>query len=86
MQDHRELSRHRNACTRHAAALGDLHAPGAQARPFAAADKQRVRRLIEGGPGKLVAAPAHLALDVGLAGLVARRRQAQMCGRHRAIA
>ncbi len=34
--------------------------------------------LVEGGAGEFDAAAADLALDVGLAGLVARRRQPQM--------
>ena len=35
VQDNGELARDRYAGTRHAPGLGDLHAPGAQARPFA---------------------------------------------------
>ena len=45
---------------------------------LAAADQQRMGRLVERRAGQLVAAPADAALHVGLAGLVAARRQAEM--------
>jgi hypothetical protein len=58
--------------------LGDLHAPGPQARPFAAAHEQRVRRLVERGAGEFVAASTDLPLNVGFARLIARGGQAKM--------
>jgi site-specific DNA recombinase len=74
----RELTGDRDASTRHAATPGDPHAPGAQGRPLPAADQQRVGGLVQGRPGELVAAAADPALHVGLAGLVALRRQAEV--------
>jgi hypothetical protein len=44
VQDHRELAGHRHACACHAPALGEVHLPRPQRRPFGAADQQRVRR------------------------------------------
>ena len=72
VQDDGELAGDRDAGARHAAMLGDLHAPGPQARPFAAAHQQGVGGLVERGAGEFVATAADLALDVGLARLVAR--------------
>jgi hypothetical protein len=46
VQDDGELAGDGDAGARHAAPLGDLHAPGAQARPFAAPHEQRVGCLI----------------------------------------
>src|SRR6476646_2034957 len=43
-----ELARDRDAGSRHAAAPGDLHASGAQARPPPALDQQRMGGLVEG--------------------------------------
>src|SRR5699024_1473437 len=79
VQDHRELARDCDPGARHAAASGDAHPPGAQARPLPAPYEQRMRRLVECGAGELVAASTDPALDVGLAGLIARRRQPEMC-------
>src|ERR1700757_4435221 len=78
MQNHSELACDRDPGSRHTPVLRDLHAPGAQARPFAAAYEQCVRRFVERCAGQLVTASADFALDVRLAGLVARRRQAEM--------
>src|SRR4051794_22640088 len=78
MEDDRELAGDRHAGSRHAPALGDLQAPGAQGRPLPAADQQRVGRLVERGSGELVAAAADAALHVRLAGLVALGRQAEV--------
>ncbi len=64
--------------SRHAAPLRYLHAPGPQRGPFRAADQQRVGRFVECRAGQLVAAAADPALHVGLAGLVASRRQAEV--------
>ena len=77
MEDDGELARNRHAGPRHATVFGDLHPPGAQARPFARARQQGMGRLVECSTGQFVAAAADLALDVGLARLVARRCQAQ---------
>ena len=46
VQDHGQLSGYGNARPRHAAMLGDLHAPGPQAGPFLAAHEQRVGGLV----------------------------------------
>lgn len=54
VQDDAQFAGHRHAGTRHAAASGDVHAPGAQARPFLRAHEQRMRRLVEGGAGEFV--------------------------------
>ncbi len=40
VQDHRQLASHGDAGTRHTPAFGDVHSPGAQGRPFGAADQQ----------------------------------------------
>ena len=72
MEDHGELAGDRDASAGHAAMLGNLHASGPQARPFAAAHEQRVRRLVERRAGEFVTTSADLALDVGLARLIAR--------------
>src|SRR3954451_12568583 len=53
-------------------------APGTQAGPFAAAHQQRVGGFVEGGAGEFVTTSADLAGDVGLAGLIAGRRQPEM--------
>jgi hypothetical protein len=78
VQNDSEFARHRDACACQAATLGDLHSPGPQARPLAAAHEQRVGSLIERGAGEFVAAATDPALDVGLAGLVACGGQAEM--------
>src|SRR5580704_12375976 len=78
VQDHRQLAGDCNTGTCHTPAFGNVHAPGAQRRPFGAADQQRVGCLIECGTGQFVTASADAALYVGLAGLVAPRRQAEM--------
>ena len=62
----------------HAAPLGDSQSPDAQGRPFLAAHRERVRRLVECGSGELVAAAADLADNIRLAGLVSAGRQAEM--------
>lgn len=49
-----------------------------QARPFARARQQGMGRLVERGAGQLVAAAADLALDIGLARLIAGRCQTKM--------
>ncbi len=58
--------------------FGDVHAPGAQRRPFGAADQQRVGGFVECGTGQFVAASADTALYVGFARLIPPRRQAKM--------
>lgn len=73
VQADRELAGYRHAGPRHAAAFGDIHGPRR-----ASSTILRMRCLVEGGAGEFVAAAANLALDLGLAGLVARRRQSQM--------
>ena len=78
MQDDGELAGDCDPGPRHASSLGNPHAPGAKGRPFLAAHEQRVGCLVERGAGALVAASADLALDVGLAGLIAGRGQAEM--------
>src|SRR5262249_28988089 len=78
VQDDGELAGDGDAGSRHAAPLCDLHAPGAQARPFAAAHEQPGGCLVERRAGELVAAAAYLSLDIGFAGLIAPRRQAEM--------
>lgn len=77
VQDDGELAGDSDASARHAAPLGDLHAPGAQARPFAAPHEQRVGCLIECRAGEFVATAAYLALDVRFAGLITPWRQAE---------
>lgn len=62
MQDDGELAGDCYPGPRHAAAFGNVHAQGAQARPFLRAHEQRMRRLIEGGVGEFVAAAADLCL------------------------
>lgn len=52
VQDHPKLAGDRDAPPRHAPALGDLHSPGPQRRPFGAADQQRVRRLVARSVGQ----------------------------------
>src|ERR1700735_4396836 len=71
MQNDSELVRDRDPGSRHTPVLRDLHAPGAQARPFAAAYEPCVRRFVERCADKLVTASAAFALDSRLAGLVA---------------
>ena len=78
MQDHRQLARHRDAGARHASALGHVHAPCPQRRPFGAADQQRMGCLVQRHSGHFVTTSADAALQVGFAGLVASRRQAKM--------
>ena len=78
LQGNSELAGDRHTGARHAAMLGDLHAPSAKAGPFAAARQKRICCLIERRAGKFIAAPADPALDVRLAGLVTGRRQAEM--------
>jgi len=78
MQHDGELTGHGDTRPRHTARLGDPHASGPQGRPLAAAHEQRMGGLIESRAGKFVAAAADLALDVCLARLVARRREAKM--------
>ena len=78
MEDDSELTGDGNASPSHAAVLGDLQAPCAQGRPLAAAHQQGVGGLVEGGAGQFVATSADLALDVGLARLVAGGCKTQM--------
>jgi hypothetical protein len=78
MQDHGQLAGHRDASARNALALGDIHTPRLERRPFCAADQQLMGCLVERGASHLVAAPAGTALHVGFAGLVERWRQAEM--------
>ena len=66
------------ASPRHASSFADLHAPGAQGRPLAAAEEERMSCLVKSGAGELVAATANPADDVRLTGLIARRRQPEM--------
>ena len=78
VENNSQLASHRDASASHAARLRDLHAPGAQDRPFAASHQERVGGLVQRRAGQFVAASADLALNVGLARLVARRRQAEV--------
>src|SRR5207248_1749327 len=78
-QDDGQLAGDCHAGTRDTTALGDVHAPGSQRRPFDAADQQRVGRLIERGAGKFIATPANATLHVGFTGLIASGRQAEVC-------
>jgi hypothetical protein len=43
-----QLASHRDASASHASRLRDLHAPGAQGRPFTAPHQESVRGLVEG--------------------------------------
>ena len=63
VQDDGQLASDGDLGAGHAAALGDLHAPGAQRRPFAATLEQGVGRLVKSGSGQFVAAPADSSLD-----------------------
>src|SRR5215472_17056915 len=62
----------------HPASLGDSHAPCLQPRPFCAASKQYMCRLVEHRAQQGIATFGHPAFIVGLARLVALRRQADM--------
>src|SRR5277367_4435434 len=64
VQDHRQLAGDRYACARHAAALGNVHPPSPQSRPFGATDQQRMGCLVQRGSSQLVAAPADPTLHV----------------------
>lgn len=63
----------------HSANFGDLHAPGPQARPFAAAHKQRMRRLIESRAGEFVPTSADFALNFRFTRLITCRCYAKVC-------
>ena len=62
----------------HPASLGHSHAPCLQPRPFPAASKQYMCRLVEHRTQQGIATFGHPAFVVGLARLVALRRQADM--------
>jgi hypothetical protein len=49
VQDYRQLAGDRYACARHAAALGNVHPPSPQSRPFGATDQQRMGCLVQRG-------------------------------------
>ena len=74
VQDDRQLAGDRNPSARHAAPLGDVHAPGPQARTISCCGSAAMGCFVECGARQLVAASADPALHVGLAGLVAARR------------
>src|SRR6516165_11261500 len=62
----------------HPASLGHSHAPCLQPRPFCAASKQYMSRLVEHRAQQGIATFGYPAVVVYLAGLVALRRQADM--------
>jgi hypothetical protein len=77
-EDGREFAGDRDPGSRQAATLGDLHAPGAQARPFLAANQQRMRGLIKSRARQFVAASTDPHLDIRFARLIASRGQTQV--------
>ena len=78
MQDHRKFAGDCNACSRHSAALCNGHAPSPEVGPFLRTHEQRMGRFVKRGSFDLVTTSADLALDIGLAGLIAGWRQTEM--------
>ena len=78
VHDDSKLASDGNAGLRHAAPLRDVHAPCLERRPFLAPGQQRMGGLIQQGAGKLVAASADAALDIGFARLISSRGEAEM--------
>ena len=73
MQDHGKFAGDCDACPRHSPTPGNPHAPSPQARPFFRPQEQRMGCFIKGSSSDFVTTSADPALDVGLAGLIARR-------------
>src|SRR5437868_12511165 len=79
VQNHGQAPGDRDDGSTHPASLSYPHAPRFQPRPFAAVGKQYLGRLVEHRAQQGVATFGHPAIIIGLAGLVALRRQADMC-------
>src|SRR6516225_8093080 len=78
VQNHSQTPGDRDDRSTHPASLSHSHAPCLQPRPFPAASKQCMCRLVEHRAQQGIATFGHPAFIVGLARLVALRRQADM--------
>ena len=77
VQNHGQAPSDRDDGSTHPAPLGYPYTPRLQPRPFPAMGKQGMCRLVEHRTQQSVATFGHPAVIVGLAGLVALRRQAE---------